>query len=118
MSIYNKLPEILIRNAHPTLETLEMRMAEKADYIKYCYSNDLTPAQFRRIKKDEELLKAITAHINTLEHQRRYLLHELEKGRQNEAKAILEAFEYKNDNQDLLLMAAKEKLAKFKQQAA
>jgi hypothetical protein len=113
MSIYKKLPEILQANAYPTLEALELHMATKVEYIRFCFSKDLTEQQLKHVRKDEALLKAIQDHVTTLDNQIRYLLGELEKTRLEALKSNSELIEIREENITFCAMIAKERARVF-----
>lgn len=118
MNVYSKLPEILKNNAYTTLEPLEYLLEDKVGYIKFCFSNNLTDAQFKRVTKDQELIKAIQEHISALNNQIDYLIKELETMRLMASNAILESNKHRDENLKLLVMAAREKLNDFNLEVA
>jgi hypothetical protein len=115
MSIYKKLPEILKANAYPTLEALELNMEQKADYIRFCYSKDLSDNQHKLLRKDQALLKAIQDHVTILDNQIRYLLGQLETMRLEALKSNSELIDVRQENTTFCTMIAKERARIFKQ---
>jgi hypothetical protein len=107
------LSEVLKKQSYETLEPLEYLLQDKIGYIQFCFSKELTEAQFKRVTKDTELIKAVHAHISRLDYQVNFLLSELKKEKQFAHDCHAAMSEAQEENMKLLFMAAKERLKAF-----
>lgn len=59
---YWKLPEELDKQREPIYNDLSKLIQAKIEYIQYCYSQNLSENQFKRVKQDEELLDKVSEY--------------------------------------------------------
>lgn len=63
---YWKLPQILKEQQKPFEDNLRKKMQSKIDYIKFCYSKDITDRQRKLLQTDTELITAIEDYMAIL----------------------------------------------------